>query len=286
MARARVRQSTAALVGVVVAAGSLLSSVRAEARETALSVMLTFVPTDTEEVLEKRGVVPAGGPPFEIQLAVDTRPEPRNLIGENREKETRVPVWARTPVYSWISKTLAETFRDWGTPHTPGAALVLYTEIVKLFVIEEHTYQAEAVMKFSLRRRDGAEIWSGVVGGAASRFGRSLKPDNYNEVLSDAVFACYSKLWTDTSFRDAWSGKKEAQPVQLRAETVKPTPAETLEPEAAMKKILELKDAGFEEDSLVAWIRKIGFLRPLTSDDMLQWKDAGVPQKVIRAAME
>jgi hypothetical protein len=63
-------------------------------------------------------------------------------------------------------------------------------------------------------------------------------------------------------------------------------PSETLEPEAAMKKVLELKDAGFEEESLVSWIRKVGFTRPLTSDDMLQWKQTGVPQSVIRAAME
>ena len=161
-------------------------------------------------MLEKRGVVPVGGPPFEILLAVDHRPGPHDLLGENREKSTTVPVRASTPVFSWISRSLADTFRDWGTQSTPGSELALHTEIVKLFVVEEHTYQAEAAMKFMLKRRDGTEVWSGIVGGAASRFGRSLNAENYNEVLSDAVFSCFSKLWADAGFRDAWatSGKR------------------------------------------------------------------------------
>jgi hypothetical protein len=191
-----------------------------------------------------------------------------------------------TNVGTWITQTLTDTFRDWGTPSTSGADLVLQTEIVKLFVVEVDTYNAEVSMKFSLKRRDGSEVWTGIVGGSASRFGRSLKASNYQEVLSDAVFACYSKLWVDTSFREAWAGKKDAQQGRSIEAAAKRVPSETLEPEAAMKKVLELKDAGFEEESLVSWIRKVGFTRPLTSDDMLQWKQTGVPQSVIRAAME
>lgn len=262
-----------------------------------LRVDLKFVPTDAEEVLEKRGVVSVAGPPFEIVSAVDQRPEPRNLIGENREKrrdpysrqlgygDGAIPVRAASDVASWITRTLTDTFRDWGTPSVPGAVLVLRTEIVKLFVVEEHTYQAEANMKFTLERRNGPEIWSGVVGGAATRFGRSLKAENYREVISDAVFACYSKLWVDPAFRAAWAGKTGGAPAVSDARPEKPVPSETLSPGAAMAKVLELKAAGFEEEAVIAWVRSVALTRPLSADDMLEWKSAGVPQSVIRAAM-
>lgn len=246
-------------------------------RKTELRVRLQFVPTDTEEVLEKRGVVPAGGPPFEILPAVDGRADAHNLIGENRESPTVVPVRTVDDVAAWVTKTLADTFRGWGTSSAAGAALVLETEIVKLFVTEEHTYVAEATLRFKLRARDGGEIWSGTVGGVATRFGRSLKADNYNEVLSDALFAGYSKLWTDPGFRRAWSGKTEGGAAPA---------AQILEPSVALKKLLELKQAGFEDETLVGWIRKVEFTRPLTPDDLLEWKGAGISQAVIRAAME
>lgn len=275
-----------AMSAVLLAAlfGPVLVGPPAEAREKALSVVLSFVPTDREEVLEKRGVVPVGGPPFEILLVEDPRPEPRDLIGENRETSTRVPVWARTPVSSWISRALADTFRDWGTPNTPGAELALHTEIVKLFVIEEHTYQAEATMKFRLKRRDGTEIWAGIVGGAATRFGRSLKADNYSEVLSDAVFSCFSKLWVDAGFRDAWAASGKKPPV-IQVSPTKVSSAETMKPEWARKRLLELREAGFDDEALAAWVKRVDFSRPFAAEDMLDLKEAGLPLSVIRAAM-
>jgi len=270
--------------------GPLVLALQAEAtlppqpgRKTELRVTLKFVPTDTEEVLEKRGVVPTGGPPFEIVPVVDGRADVRSQIGENRESSPVVPVRTADDVAAWVTKTLTDTFRGWGTNSAAGAPLVLGTEIVKLFVTEEHTYVAEVTLKFTLRSREGGEIWAGTVGGVATRFGRSLKADNYNEVLSDALFDCYSKLWTDPGFRRAWSGKTDGGGT-VAAGTQRT--AQILEPPVALKKLLELKQAGFEDETLVGWIRKVEFTRPLTPDDLLEWKEAGVSQAVIRAAME
>lgn len=279
----RDRESTCAALIVSLTVLALLGH-QTEASASPLTVRLAFVPTDKEGVLEKRGVVPIGGPPFEILLAVDNRPEPHDLLGENREKSTTVPVRASTPVFSWISRSLADTFRDWGTPSAPGSELALHTEIVKLFVVEEHTYQAEAAMMFMLKRRDGTEVWSGIVGGAASRFGRSLKADNYNEVLSDAVFSCFSKLWTDAGFREAWAATGKKSPAG-QVSPAKAPAAETLAPEWARKRLLELRDAGFDDDALVTWVKRVEFSRPFSADDMLDLKRAGLPMSVIRAAM-
>lgn len=252
-----------------------------------LRVALKYVPTDGEEVLEKRGVMAIAGPPFEILAVVDDRPEPRNLIGQSFDrKNVPIPVRAKEPVASWLHEVLESSFADWGTPGKLGADLLLEPVVIKFFVVEENTYKAEVTMKFLLKRRDGTEIWAGVVGGTASRFGRWLNESNYQEVVSDAVLSCYSKLWADPGFREAWAGKIASGDVMAAGSAARPAVAETLEPEIAMKKVLDLKDAGFEDDSLIAWVRKIAFTRPLTADDMLTWKSAGVPQAVIRTAVE
>ena len=157
-----------------------------------LRVSLKYVPTDAEEVLEKRGVMAVAGPPFEILAVVDDRPEPRHLIGQNVErKKAPIPVWARQPVAPWLHQVLESSFADWGTPGKPGADLLLEPIVIKFFVVEEDTYKAAVTMKFVLNRRDGTKIWAGVGGGVASRWGRSLKESNYQEVVSDAVLTCY-----------------------------------------------------------------------------------------------
>lgn len=254
------------------------------ARKGDLVVTLKYVPTEAEEVLEKRGVVPVGGPPFEILLVSDARTEPANLIGRNIEKGENTPVFARTPVGPWVTQVLAQSFREWGTPSTSGADLVVEPELVKLFVVEEHTYKAEVTMKFRLKQRDGTEIWAGVVGGAASRFGRSLKEDNYQEVLSDALLSCISKFWADPSFRDAWASGKSMKAATSASSST--TPSETLPPEAAKAKLLALKEAGLDDETLAAWVRRVALTRPLSADDLIDWRGSGIPQAVIKAALE
>ena len=57
-------------------------------------------------------------------------------------------------------------------------------------------------------------------------------------------------------------------------------------PGAAKAKLLELRDVGFDDDMLSAWVRKIAFTRPLTAADLIDWRRAGIPQAAIKAAMD
>ena len=54
----------------------------------------------------------------------------------------------------------------------------------------------------------------------------------------------------------------------------------------ALKRLLELRDAGFEEDLLIAWFQKNRPRRALTAEEMILWKKTGVPPGVIREAMK
>lgn len=275
------RQRAALLLG-----GAMLLSawLPALAQRTGLLVTLKYMPTEAEEVLEKRGVVAVAGPPFELFNAIDSRPDRPDMIGRNIEKREVANVFARSPVAPWVTQVLFNSLREWGTPSTPNADLVVVPEILKLFVVEEHTYKAEVTIKFRLKRRDGTEIWAGVVGGAASRFGRSLKEENYQEVLSDALLSCISKFWADPSFREAWA--KGTPPQGSPGSSTTTARTETLSPEAAKAKLLALKEAGLDDETLAAWVRKVGFTRPLTADDLIDWRGAGIPQAAIKAALE
>lgn len=271
-------------LGFVLSALMAFPCSTADAQATGLQIDLKYAPTDAVKILDRRGVVAVAGPPFEILFVVDNRPEPRNLVGENREMGRRIPVRTKRPVAPWLTQVLASLFAEWGTPHTGGAGLLLEPEVIKLFVIEEHTYKAEVTMKFRLKRREGAEIWAGIVGGAASLFGRSLGENNYQEVISNAVLSCYSKLWADAGFRAAWAAGGKQHP-EVRTSPTKVSTAETMKPEWARKRLLELRDAGFDDESLAAWVKRVEFSRPFAAVDMLDLKNAGMPLSVIRAAM-
>lgn len=56
--------------------------------------------------------------------------------------------------------------------------------------------------------------------------------------------------------------------------------------EVILRRLLELKDAGFDEELLLAWLRKNRPQRSLTAEEMIGWKKAGVPPNVIREVMK
>jgi hypothetical protein len=51
--------------------------------------------------------------------------------------------------------------------------------------------------------KSGKNIWIGSTRGSSSRFGRSLKPQNYNETFSDALLDAVSALFKEQSFISA-----------------------------------------------------------------------------------
>ena len=56
----------------------------------------------------------------------------------------------------------------------------------------------------------GRQLWKGTVNGTAKRFGRSLNPENYQEVFSDAMVNLVEGLLNNAGFRAAL--KRDAKP--------------------------------------------------------------------------
>ncbi len=91
-----------------------------------------------------------------------------------------------------------------------------------------------------------------------------------------------------------WEYKKKAQaPAPQQAAVAAPVPAATPAPRAAASaaaaaaelksKILALQQEGVGTDVIVSYIRANRPVAPLTAEEIIDWKKAGIPDEVIRA---
>ena len=134
---------------------------------------------------------------------VDTRQNP-TLVAENREKAEVRQVTTSSDVAAFVTDHLKDTVRSAGLSVVDAAADVTVSgEIRKFFVAEDSTYNGEISLMIHVKDGAGKELWSGVINGDATRFGRSYKAENYFEVMSDMLLrATYNLLATD-GFRAA-----------------------------------------------------------------------------------
>jgi hypothetical protein len=57
-----------------------------------------------------------------------------------------------------------------------------------------------------------------------------------------------------------------------------------IEPETLLADLQRLKAGGMTDEVLVAYVQQRKLVRPLSVDDILRWKNAGIPDAAIKAA--
>ena len=166
------------------------------------SVPLQWRPTSELQL----GTVQMTQTPIQFEVFQDTR-DNKQAIGENQEDDKSKPVTTRDDVGAFVSKHMRELFQHAGinTVDSDGA-VIIKGEIRQFFVRETSTYQSEVAVKLTVVSRDGKTLWSGLAAGDATRFGRSYKLENYDEVLSDAVVNTVSSMLGSAQFQAALSG--------------------------------------------------------------------------------
>ena len=170
------------------------------------NIPLAWTPTDT--VAEAGAVDMTGMADVKIQIAkfTDTRKNPA-LIAENREKGVK-PVTTRDDVAAYVTDHLRDSLQTAGLSVTDTAGTpVLSGEIDNFFVTEVSTYHAEITMHVTLRSAAGKTLWTGIVGGSSTTFGRSYSAPNYYKVLSNAVVNVAHNLLANPAFHDALATK-------------------------------------------------------------------------------
>ena len=141
---------------------------------------------------------------------VSDRRENAAVIGQNREKKTR-QVTTADDVPAFVAKRMELLMSAAGVNVVDGGATAtLKPELRQFFVDETNTYQAEVILGVTLTDPTGKVLWSGLTNGAATRFGRSFKVDNYYETLSDSLVGAVQQLLQNRGFRQALEESSKA----------------------------------------------------------------------------
>ena len=143
---------------------------------------------------------------IQFETFTDVRDD-KEAIGENRENSTPKPVTTSDDVGAFVSTHMRELFDKAGLKTVDsGGAVTVKGEVKQFFVREESTYQSNAVVHLTVTGSDGKTLWTGIVQGDATRFGRSYKLENYYEVLSDAIVNTVSSMLGAAEFQKALAG--------------------------------------------------------------------------------
>jgi Uncharacterized lipoprotein len=143
--------------------------------------------------------------PIQFEIFQDVR-ENKEAIGENREDDQPKPVTTTDDVGGFVSTHMRELFDRGGLKTVDSnAAVTIKGEVRQFFARETSTYKSEVAIHLTVVGSDGRTLWSGVAAGAATRFGRSYKLENYYEVLSDALVKTVSSMLQSPEFQKALS---------------------------------------------------------------------------------
>jgi len=167
-----------------------------------------------------------------------------------------------------------EILAGWSVKAAPDADTTLTLSLARLEVVERpvtfgSSYEAAVALRASLAPRGGAPTWTKDVVGEAKRSGVDGRGAMCNEALG---LALQNALTQVVGAADA------ATPAAVVA-----APA-AVEPEAMYRELLRLKEGGVATEILVAYVAERTLTRPLTVDEILSWKNAGIPDEAIKAA--
>jgi uncharacterized lipoprotein YajG len=221
----------------------------------------------------------------------DVRPEQaRVALGQRTDDDDRLhQLRTEDDVASFLEEHLRDVASAWGVAQAEDAELLLAINPTTYQVRETNqavgaTYVATVGLAATLRSmRTGQPLWQGRVTAEAKRYGRKFSNDNINEVLSDAALEAWAGLLSTVGLQEAWdTGTPAAAPPEPVADPV----ADPVAPEALLAELQRLREDGLGAQTLEAFVRRQVLSRPLSSDDLLRWKRAGIPEAVIREALE
>jgi hypothetical protein len=270
---------------ILLIAVCLVTSLPARAADSGpLDISLRYVPQ--ESVGTSVANLPLGINERPVALSMEdgrTGADPA-VIGETTDDDDRVWPVRSANLVPYINEVLTRNAGEWGIRTDPNAPLKLAGRLMRFKVSESNkavgsTYNADVQVGFTLKDAKGQLLWQGTSAGDATRYGRARSADNMNEVLSDALKEAYAGLFNDSGLQNAWLGN--AKPIASA-----PGGGAAIAPQALLDELVKLKKQGFTPDLLVDYVNQKTISPALSADDMVKWKNAGMPQEVIKAALD
>ena len=155
----------------------------------------------------KLGAMEMSQAPIQFEAFQDIRAN-KEAVGENLEDDKPKPVTTTDDIGAFVSSHMRELFDRAGLKTVDNnGAVTIKGEVKQFFVRETSTYKSEVAVHVTVVGRGGETLWSGLASGDASRFGRSYRLENYNEVLSDAIVNAVSSMLQSAEFQKALSAR-------------------------------------------------------------------------------
>jgi hypothetical protein len=205
------------------------------------------------------------------------------VVGVERVKDADGYVWRTAqPVAATVKEHVTQVLNGWSVRVLPEADTSLVLALTAYYVTERSdkfgsTYIANVSFKASLHDRDGAVLWTGEAADTTKDPGVDARASMCNEALSLALRGALAKLMSSVTL----GGQAAAVPAAAAAAAPKPV---SIEPDALFADLTRLKAGGVGDDVLVAYVEGRKLTRPLSVDEILRFKGAGLPDAAIKAA--
>lgn len=277
-----------------------------------LVIPLKFIPTTKPGAV--KATLKEGVSSRAIAIAVeDARTVgSRDIIGEGTgsgDDTFRIRYAGHLPGY--LKTTVQDRFNAWGVLFDDASNLVLTIRVTRFHVHETHgtfnsIFAAEVQLPYVLADRAGHVFAEGTAMGTGQTRGRWRNPVNCEEVLSDALQQAGAVLAGDDKLQEAWITAKpeaapataqkpaQAAPLKSVAMAVPPSRVHSKTAPAALAKtpqqlltdVNRLRRQQLGTETIVDYVGKQTLAVGFSADDLVAWKKAGVPEPVMRAALQ
>jgi len=223
--------------------------------------------------------------PVRLELTDARGADDGAIIGAQTEKGADVYLWrAQQPVIPAVRGFVEHVLKGWSVNVAPAADAGLAIKLTRYYVTEKSqmfgsSYRAEVRLSAAFVDGAGTVLWTREAGGSSERDGADARAGTCNELLSLAL-------------RDALVEAVGSAPVASSAPVAAPAaappaapPPTVVDPAALLADLTRLKAGGVEDDVLVAYVKQRTLSRPLNVDEILAWKNAGLPDAAIKAAV-
>jgi len=204
------------------------------------------------------------------------------VVGEQTERGEEVYLWrAQQAVAPAVAGFVGKLLDGWSVRAAPDGELGLTIKLERYWVAETSemfgsAYAAEVRLSVSLVDHAGGVVWTHEGSGTAKDRGADARASTCNELLSLAL-------------REALAQALSSAPSETTAAAAPPPEPEVVRvvvaPDRLLGDLVRLKDGGVADDVLVAFVQQRKLTRPLSVDEILAWKNAGIPDAAIKAAV-
>lgn len=243
------------------------------------AVRTVVVPIAYAPPKEAPAAAPAGLPPFSLAIA-DARPEESRAIGKKTRDQDVTTVTTETDLAAFTAEALAGAIRAAGGIVDSGVPLRVEGRLLRADIEESWGYEARVRVAFTTTDPAGAK-WEKTLTGTAKRGSMLPNPEQYSALLSEAAHDLAAKLIA------VFPGATPAAPAPVAVEAPPASlPADgTKTPEAMFEELKRLSRV-LDPPTIVAWVSRQRLTRALTVDEIVAWRDAGIPNEAVRAAIE